>query len=102
MFIFIQLIALRLYPQHLDSRFPEEREAAKEILLSYFKHIAEISNSKLIQNANSFIAKNEAKIDPDVEISWIGEIHPQNQTKFKLGYYLFVETNNAITMLIVF
>ena len=74
------------YPQHLDSRFPEEREAAKEIVLSYFKHIAEISNSNLIRNANSFIAKNEVKIDPDVEFSWISEIHPQNQTKFKLGY----------------
>ena len=74
------------YSQHLDSRFPEEREAAKEIVLSYFKHIAEISNSNLIRNANSFIAKNEVKIDPDVEFSWISEIHPQNQTKFKLGY----------------
>ena len=74
------------YQQHLDSRFPEEREAAKEIVLSYFKHIAEISNSNLIRNANSLIAKNEVKIDPDVEFSWIGEIHPQNQTKFKLGY----------------
>ena len=45
------------YPQHLDSRFSEEREAAKEIVLSYFKHIAETSNSNLIRNANSLIAK---------------------------------------------
>ena len=75
-----------IYPLHLDSRFPEEREAAKEIVLSYFKDIAEISNLNLIRNANSLIAKNEAKIDPDVEFSGIGEIHPQNQTKFKLGY----------------
>ena len=32
------------------------------------------------------MAKGEDKIDPDVECSWIGEIQPQNQTKFKLGY----------------
>ena len=32
------------------------------------------------------MAKGEVKIDPDVEFSWIGEIQPQNQTKFKLGY----------------
>ena len=48
--------------------------------------MAEISNSNLIRNANSLIAKNEIKIDPDVEFSGIGEIYPQNQTKFKLGY----------------
>ena len=66
------------YPQHLDQRFPEEREAAKEINLSYFKHIAEISNSNFIRSANSLIAKNKVKNDPDVEFSWIGEIHPHN------------------------
>ena len=76
------------YPQHLDPRFPEEWEAAKEIVLSDFRHIAEISNSNLIRNANSLIAKNEIKIDPEVELNWIGETDPQNQTKFKLGYYL--------------
>ena len=48
--------------------------------------MAETSNSNLIRNTNSLIAKNKVKIDPDVEFSWIGEIHPQNQTKFKLGY----------------
>ena len=57
------------YPQHLDSRFPEERAAAKEIVLSYFRHIAEISDSNLIRNANSLIAKNEVKIDPIVEFN---------------------------------
>ena len=44
------------------------------------------------------IAKNEVKTDPDVEFSWIGEINLQNQRKFKLGYSLFLETSNAITM----
>ena len=36
------------YAQHLDSRFPEEREAAREIVSNYLKHIAEISNSNFI------------------------------------------------------
>ena len=36
------------YPQYLDSRLPEEREAAKEIVFSNFKHMAEFSNSNLI------------------------------------------------------
>ena len=44
------------------------------------------------------IAKNEVKTDPYVEFSWIGEINLQNQRKFKLGYSLFLETSNAITM----
>ena len=75
-----------LYPQHLDSRFPEEREAAREIVSNYLKYIAEISNSNLIQNTNSLMAKGEVKIDPHVDFSWIGEIHPQSQTKFNVGY----------------
>ena len=57
------------YPQYLDSRFPKERAAAKEIVLSYFRHIAEISDSNLIRNANPLIAKNEVKIDPKVEFN---------------------------------
>ena len=72
--------------QHLDSRFLEEREAAGEIVSNYLKHVAEISNSNLIRNKNSLMAKGEVKIDPDVEFSWIGKIYPQNQTVFKLGY----------------
>ena len=72
--------------QHLDSRFLEERETAGEIVSNYLKHVAEISNSNLIRNKNSLMAKGEVKIDPDVEFSWIGKIYPQNQTVFKLGY----------------
>ena len=44
-----------------------------------------MSNSNLIQNANSLIA-NKAKIDTKVEFSWVSDVHPQNQAKFKLGY----------------
>ena len=47
---------------------------------------AELSNSNLIQNANSLMAKNEAKIDTEVEFNWVPDVHPQNQTKFKRGY----------------
>ena len=47
------------YPQHLDSRFPEEREATREIVSNYLKHIAEISNSNLRRKANSLMAKGE-------------------------------------------
>ena len=32
------------------------------------------------------MAKNEAIIDTEVEFSWVSDVHPQNQTKFKLGY----------------
>ena len=55
------------------------------------KHIAEFSNSNLIQNANCLMAKNEAKI----EFSWVTNTHPQSQTKFKLGYWFFLEKNNV-------
>ena len=44
-----------------------------------------MSNSNLIRNANSLMA-NEAKIDTEVEFSSVSDVHPQNQTKFKLGY----------------
>ena len=46
-----------------------------------------MSNSNLMQNANSLMAKNEAKIDTKIEFSWVSDVHQQNQTKFKLGYY---------------
>ena len=45
-----------------------------------------MSNSNLIRNSNSLLAKNEAKIDTKVELSWVSDFHPQNQTKCKLGY----------------
>ena len=41
------------------------------------------------------MAKNQAKTDTKVELSWVTNTHPQNQTKFKLGYYFFLETNNV-------
>ena len=28
----------------------------------------------------------DTKIDTEVELSWVNNIHPQNQTRFKLGY----------------
>ena len=35
-----------------------------------------MSNSNLIQNANSLMAKNEVKIDTEAEFCWIGDIYP--------------------------
>ena len=55
-----------------------------------------MSNSNLMQNANSLMAKNEAKIDTKVEFSWVSDVHQQNQTKFKLGYY-FKKKMNIVT-----
>ena len=68
-------------PHHLDSRNTTEREAAREIVRNFLKHVAEMSNSNLIQNAKSLMAKNEAKIDTKVEFSWVSDVCPQNQTK---------------------
>ena len=73
-------------PHHLDSRNTTEREAAREIVQNFFKHVALLSNSKLIRNANSLMAKNKPKIDTEVELSWVPDVYPQNQTKFNLGY----------------
>ena len=54
-------------PHHLDSRNTTEREAAREIVGNFLKHVAEMSNSNLIRNANCLMANNEAKIDTEVE-----------------------------------
>ena len=65
-----------LLPHHLDSRNTTEREAAREILRNFLKHVAEMSNSNVIRNANSLMAKNEAKIDTEVEFSWVSDVYP--------------------------
>ena len=83
---------------HLDSRNTTEREAAREIVQNFLKHVAEMSNLNLIRNANSLMTKNEGKIDTEVEFSWVPDVHPQNQTKFKLGYSFFLETNIVTTL----
>ena len=72
-------------------------EAAREIVQMFLKHVAEMSNSNLIRNANSLMTKNEAKTDTEVEFSWVSDVHLQNQTKFKQGYSLFLETNIVTT-----
>ena len=78
-----------LLPHYLDSGNTDEKEAAREIVQNFLKHVAEISNLNLIQNANSLMAKNEVKTDTGVDFSWVSDVHLQNQTKFKLGYYFF-------------
>ena len=53
-------------PHHLDSRNTSERKAAREIVRNFLKHVAEMSNSNLIRNVNSLMAKTEAKIDTEI------------------------------------
>ena len=55
-----------------------EREAAREIIGNFYTHVAEMSNSNLIRNANSLMAKDKAKIDTKVEFSWVSSVHPQS------------------------
>ena len=73
---------------HLDLRSTTERKAAREIIRNFLKHVAEMSNSNLICDATFLMTKNGAKIDTEVEFSWMSDFHPQNQTKFKLGYFV--------------
>ena len=56
-----------------------------------------MSNSNLICDATFLMTKNGAKIDTEVEFSWMSDFHPQNQTKFKLGYSFCLETNIVTT-----
>ena len=39
-----------------------------------------MSNSNLMQNANSLMTKNEVKIDGEVKFSWVSDVHQQYQT----------------------
>ena len=47
-----------------------------------------MSDSNLIFDATFLMTKNGAKIDTEVEFSWMSDFHPQNQTKSKLGYFV--------------
>ena len=87
--LIIQPKIYNFLPHHLDSRNTTESEAARATVRNFIKHVAEMSNSNLIQNANFLMAKNEAKIDTEIEFSWVSDVHPQKQTKFKLGHYFF-------------
>ena len=35
------------------------------------------------------MSKRDTKIDAEVEFSWVNNMHPQNEARFKLGYYCF-------------
>ena len=67
-------------PYHLESRNTTERKVAREMVQNFLKHVAEMSNSNLIRNANSLMTKKW------VEFSWVSDVYPQNQTKVKPGY----------------
>ena len=72
--------------QDLDSSDLERRSATKEIVLNFFKDTAQVSNSNLVQNANTLLTKGSAEINPDQEISWIGKSRKREQEKYKFTY----------------
>ena len=51
-----------------------------------------MSDSNLICDATFLMTKNGANIDTEVEFSWMSDFHPQNQTKSKLGYFVWKQT----------
>ena len=69
---------------HLDSRITSERDIAKEIVQNLLRHVAEMSNSNLVRNANYLMAKMMLKLI--LKLNLVSDIHLQNQTKFKPGY----------------
>ena len=83
--LIIQSKIIRFYSTMLTQEI-QLKGRLQEKLFESLKHVAEISKSNLIRNVNSLMAKNEAKINTKVEFSWVSDVHPQNQTKFKLGY----------------
>ena len=69
-------------PQDLDSRDPEKRGPAKEIVLNFFNEAIEISNSNFRRNVNTLLATGGAKISNDLSLMQ----NQNNQDKFKKTY----------------
>ena len=64
----------------------ERRLAAKEIVINFFKDAVQVSNSNLVRNTNTLLTSDNAKINPDQEIRWIGKSRKREQDKFKFTY----------------
>ena len=77
-------------PQDLDSSDLERRLAAKEIIINFSKDAVQVSNSNLVQNANTLLTSGNTKTNPDQELSWIGKSRKREQDKFKFTYQFFV------------
>ena len=50
---------LPFYPHHLESHNVEERMRARETVINFMKHVAQVSNSNLNRNAKSLIIENK-------------------------------------------
>ena len=70
----------------LTHQILERRQAAKEIVINFFKDVVQVSNSNLVLNANTLLTSGNAKINPDQEIRWIGKSRKREQDKFKFTY----------------
>ena len=70
-------------PQDLDSSDHEKRKIAKEIVLNFFKHTVEVSNSNLMRNMKTLLLKGETKISD--EFSLLGG-ETKSEEKFLLTY----------------
>ena len=79
-------ISVDFKPQDLDSPGLEKRSVAKEIALNFFKDAAQVSNSNLVENANTLLTKGSAKINPEQEISWTGKSRKRELDKHKFSY----------------
>ena len=55
-------------PQDLDSSDHEKRKVAKEIVLNFFKHVVEVSNSHLKRNVRTLLLKGETKISDEFSL----------------------------------
>ena len=56
---------------------------AKEIVLNFFKHVVEVSNSDLMRNVKTLLLKGETKISD--EFSLLGD-EKKSEEKFLLTY----------------
>ena len=70
-------------PQDLDSSDHEKRKVAKEIVLNFFEHAVEVSNSNLMRNMKTLLLKGETKISD--EFSLLGD-EKKSEEKFLLTY----------------
>ena len=73
-------------PQDLDSSDHEKRKVAKEIVLNFFKHAVEVSNSNLMRNVKTLLLKSEIKISD--KFSLLGD-EKKSEEKFLLTYWNF-------------
>ena len=75
----------KFMPQDLDSKDTKKRALAREIVVNFFKDAIQISNSNLKRNANTLLAKGEAKISSD--FAWTDERNYQDKLKLLISFF---------------